>query len=120
FYYLTGFTEPNAWLVVTGDGHSTLFGQPKDLEREVGDGYRLGPQAAPGALGVDAAHSVADLDTQMPKLLENRDAVWFPFAIHQGLEQPVAGWLNKVRARVRFGALCPEQQRDLCAVLDEM
>ncbi len=120
FYYLTGFTEPNAWLVVTGDGSSTLFCQPKDLEREIWDGYRLGPDAAVGALAVNAAHSIADLDTQMPRLLENRDTVWFPFAIHQGLEERVAGWLNKVRARVRYGALCPEQQRDLCSVLDEM
>jgi Xaa-Pro aminopeptidase len=120
FYYLTGFTEPNAWLVVTGDGNSTLFCQPKDLEREIWDGYRLGPEAAPAALGVQAAHSITDLDVQLPRLLENRDAVWFPFAIHQGLEERVAGWLNRVRARVRYGALCPEQQRDLCAVLDEM
>lgn len=120
FYYLTGFTEPNAWLVVTGDGRSTLFCQPKDLEREIWDGYRLGPDAAPGALGVQAAFSVNELDAQLPKLLENRDAVWFPFAIHEGLEGHVAGWLNQVRARVRYGALCPEQQRDLCAVLDEM
>jgi Xaa-Pro aminopeptidase len=120
FYYLTGFTEPNAWLVVTGDGTSTLFCQPKDLEREIWDGYRLGPDAAVDALGVNAAHSVADLDTQLPRLLENRDTVWYPLAIHQGLEQRVAGWLNQVRARVRYGALCPEQQRDLCAVLDEM
>jgi Xaa-Pro aminopeptidase len=120
FYYLTGFTEPNACLVVTGDGQSTLFCQPKDLEREIWDGYRLGPQAAVGALAVDAAHSIADLDTQLPKLLENRESVWYPFAIHEGLAQRVAGWLNQVRARVRYGALCPEQQRDLCAVLDEM
>ena len=120
FYYLTGFTEPNAWLVVTGDGASTLFCQPKDLEREIWDGYRLGPEAAVGALGVQAAHSIAELDALLPRLLENRDTVWFPFAIHAGLEQRVAGWLNQVRARVRYGALCPEQQRDLCAVLDEM
>ncbi len=120
FYYLTGFTEPNAWLVVTGDGRSTLFCAPKDLEREIWDGYRLGPQAAPAALGVDAAHSVGDLDAQLPRLLENRDAVWFPFAIHEGLEARVGGWLSKVRARVRYGALCPEQQRDLCGLLDEM
>jgi Xaa-Pro aminopeptidase len=120
FYYLTGFTEPNAWLVVTGDGRSTLFCQPKDLEREIWDGYRLGPDAAVGALGVDAAFPVGELDKQLPKLLENRDVVWYPFAIHQGLEQRIAGWLNQVRARVRYGALCPEQQRDLCAVLDEM
>ena len=120
FYYLTGFTEPNAWLVVTGDGNSTLFCQPKDVEREIWDGYRLGPEAAVGALGLQAAHSVTELDAQLPRLLENRDTVWYPFAIHQGLEERVAGWLNKVRARVRYGALCPGQQRDLCAVLDEM
>jgi Xaa-Pro aminopeptidase len=120
FYYLTGFTEPNAWLVVTSDGRSTLFCQPKDLEREIWDGYRLGPEAAVGARGVDAAFPVGELDQQLPRLLENRDVVWYPFAIHQGLEQRIAGWLNQVRARVRYGALCPEQQRDLCAVLDEM
>ena len=40
FYYLTGFTEPGACLVLAHDGRSTLFCQPKDLEREIWDGYR--------------------------------------------------------------------------------
>ena len=120
FYYLTGFTEPNAWLVVTGEGQSTLFCAPKDMEREIWDGFRLGPDLAPATLALDAAYSVADLDTQLPRLLENRSAVWTPFATHKGLEGRVDGWLNKVRARVRFGALCPDTQRDLCSVLDEM
>ena len=120
FYYLTGFAEPNAWLVISGDGASTLFCAPKDLEREIWDGYRLGPEAAPAALGVDAAHSVDELNALLPKLLENRASVWYPFAIHDGLEVRVAGWLNQVRARVRYGALCPERQHDLCTVLDEM
>ncbi len=120
FHYLTGFTEPNAFLVITGDGKSSLFCAPKDPEREIWDGYRLGPQAAPAALSVDAALPIGELDAQMPRLLENRDVVWFPFAIHEGLEARVGGWLSKVRARVRFGALCPEQQRDLCGILDEM
>lgn len=120
FYYLTGFTEPNAWLVITGDGHSTLWCNPKDLEREIWDGYRLGPDAAPAALGVDTAWPVTELDTRLPKLLENRDVVHYPFATHKGLETRVDGWLGQVRARVRFGALCPAMQRDLCGVLDEM
>ena len=120
FYYLTGFTEPNAWLVITGDGQSTLFCAPKDLEREIWDGYRLGPDAAPAALAVDAASSTTELDTRLPRLLENKSAVWYPFAIHKGLETRVDGWLNAVRARVRYGALCPEVQHDLCSVLDEM
>ena len=120
FLYLTGFTEPNAWLVLTDDGRSTLFCQPKDLEREIWDGIRLGPQAAPAALGVDEAYPIDELDQRLPRLLENRSTVWYPFATHAGLEGRVDGWLQKVRARVRFGALCPESQRDLCGPLDEM
>ena len=33
FFYLTGFTEPNACLVIEANGHTTLFCQPKDLEQ---------------------------------------------------------------------------------------
>jgi Xaa-Pro aminopeptidase len=120
FFYLCGFAEPNAWLVITDTGHTTLFCQPKDLEREIWDGLRLGPDAAPAALGVDAALPVTELDHQLPKLLENRRTVWYPFATHPGLEGRVDGWLHKVRARVRYGALCPDTQRDLCGPMDDM
>jgi Xaa-Pro aminopeptidase len=120
FYYLTGFTEPNATLVITAEGEATLFCQPKDMEREIWDGIRLGPDAAPAFLGLNKAFSSAELAAQMPKLLENRSTVWYPFATHAGLEGRVDAWLQSVRARVRFGALCPEVQRDLCSLLDEM
>ena len=69
FYYLSGFAEPNAWLVLTGDGRSVLFCQPKDAEREIWDGIRLGPEAAPTALGVDEAHPVDELDQRLPARL---------------------------------------------------
>lgn len=120
FYYLTGFAEPNAWLLITAEGESTLFCQPKDLEREIWDGLRLGPDAAPAALGVNAAFPVTELEQRLPRLLENRSVVWYPFATHPGLEGRIDGWLQQVRARVRYGALCPQTQRDLCTVLDEM
>ena len=123
FYYLTGFSEAGSWLVIEASGRnvkSTLFCRPKDLEREIWDGLRLGPKAAPAQLGVDQAFSVDALDEKMPELLTNQNAVWFPFATHKGLETQVDGWLNKVRARVRFGAECPQSQHDLCELLDEM
>ncbi len=120
FYYLTGFVEPHAWLVLTAQGQSTLFCQPKDLEREIWDGYRLGPEAACQALGVDTARSVTELNEVMPTLLENRRAVWFPMATHDGLAAQVEAWLGQVRSRVRLGAQCPQSQQDLCTLLDEM
>ena len=120
FYYLTGFTEPGACLVLTSDGQSTLFCNPKDAEREIWDGYRLGPEAAVAALGVHAALPAGELDQRLPRLLENRACVWYPFATHAGLAARVDGWLNPVRARVRYGALSPARQADLCLLLDEM
>ena len=119
FYYLTGFEEPASWLVIEASGKTTLFCRPKDLEREIWDGIRLGPKAAPAALGIDAAFSVEKLDEKMPDLLANQKAVWFPFATHKGLETQVDGWLNALRARVRMGAECPQSQHDLCRLLDE-
>ena len=120
FYYLTGFTEPNACLVLTSEGHATLFCQPKDLEREIWDGVRLGPEAAPAALSVNDAWSVSALDAKLPALLENKSVIWYPFATHKDLSARIETGMNAVRARVRYGAVCPEQQRDVCGILDEM
>jgi len=120
FYYLCGFTEPHAWLVIAGNGHTTLFCQPKDQEREIWDGLRLGPQDAPQELGLETAFSSAELEAKLPALLDGCQSVWYPFATHKGLESRIAGWLGGLRARVRYGALCPDQQRDVCGVLDEM
>ncbi|MGN1055862.1 MAG: aminopeptidase P N-terminal domain-containing protein [Comamonas sp.] len=120
FYYLTGFTEPHACLVLKADGSSTFFCQPKDLEREIWDGYRLGPEAAVEQLGVHEAFSINDIDSRLPRLLENQDKVWWPFATHEGLAARIEGWLGQVRARTRAGALCPAAQGDLCTLLDGM
>ncbi len=120
FYYLTGFAEPGACLVLDAEGHSLLFCLPKDLEREIWDGYRLGPEAAVATLGVQAALSSTQLESELPRLLENRRRVWFPFATHEGLAARVEGWLGAVRARARYGVQCPSEQADVCLLLDEM
>ncbi len=120
FYYLTGFSEPGACLVLTSEGRSILFCRPKDREREIWDGYRLGPDAAPAALGVDEAHPIGLMDEKLPALLGNTRCVWWPFATHEGLQSQVDAWLGQVRAKVRQGIECPAEQRDVCKPLDEM
>jgi Xaa-Pro aminopeptidase len=71
-------------------------------------------------LGVNEAWSISALDAKLPALLENKSVVWYPFATHKNLSARIETGLNAVRARVRYGALCPEQQRDVCGILDEM
>lgn len=124
FYYLTGFTEPHSLLAlqVGGDGssRSVLFCRDKDVEREIWDGFRWGPEAAREAFGFDAALSINSLDAEMPRLLADQPAVWWPFALQAGLETQVERWLAAVRTQVRAGVNAPRTQHDLCAILDEM
>jgi len=58
FYYLTGFAEPEAVLVLIAgnEPQSILFCREKNLEREIWDGYRCGPEAAQERYGFDAAY----------------------------------------------------------------
>src|SRR5438105_4828944 len=67
FYYLTGFREPEAVLVILmgKPNKSILFCREKNLEREIWDGYRYGPEAAREAFGVDEAYPISELDERM-------------------------------------------------------
>ncbi len=120
FHYLTGFDEPRAWLVLADSGETTLLCREKDPAHEIWDGVRLGPAAAPAALGVSQALDVAGLDAVMPELLAERSAVWFPFGAQATLVAQVDGWLGTLRARSRRGVQAPASQRDLSPLLAEM
>jgi Xaa-Pro aminopeptidase len=120
FFHLTGFAEPEAWLVLTAEGRSVLFCQPRDEAREIWDGLRVGPERAPAVLGVDEAHAVQTLDDQLPALLANQAAVWFPFSGYDGLQSRLSQWLDAVRRRTREGLTAPAQLHDLAPVLADL
>lgn len=122
FYYLTGFREPEAVLVIVAGetAKSVLFCRDKDPEREIWDGFRYGPEAARTAFGVDEAYSIAKLDAQMPELLADQAAVFCHLGADSAWDQRVVGWLNEVRSRVRSGVAAPAEIRDIHALLDPM
>ncbi|MDD5242195.1 MAG: aminopeptidase P N-terminal domain-containing protein [Sulfuricella sp.] len=122
FHYLTGFTEPEAVLVlVAGDvPRSILFCREKNPEREVWDGFRHGPEAARDAFGFDEAHPIARLDEMMPKLLADQPSLYFHLGADSDWDARAVGWLNAVRAEVRNGVAAPAAIRDVRVLLDEM
>ena len=80
FYYLTGFLEPEATLVlVAGKApRALLFCRNRDPEREIWDGFRYGPEAARERFGFDEAHPIGELDEALPKLLEDQPVLYYP------------------------------------------
>ncbi|MBL8458759.1 MAG: Xaa-Pro aminopeptidase [Zoogloea sp.] len=122
FYYLTGFREPEAVLVlVAGDTpRSLLFCRTKDMEREIWDGYRFGPDAAREAFGFDAAHPIAELDEQLGTLFANQPAIFHSMGYEAAWDTRVTDALNRVRAQARTGCQAPGQIRDVRSLIDEM
>ena len=127
FFYLTGFDEPGATLVmrVTGNGASVeqeshLFCRAKDPEREIWDGLRLGPQAAPEALGVHYAYSNHELDTKLNELLADEDALYIRLAESAEYDRRLRHWMKAVRQQSRSGINPPSQFQDVEALIHEM
>jgi Xaa-Pro aminopeptidase len=119
FYYLTGFTEPEAVLVLAS-GKSILFCRERNPEREIWDGFRYGPEAARERFGFEAAHPIGALDSEMEKLLENQPALFYPMGADAEWDARAIRWLNGVRAKVRAGIAAPERVQDVRAVIDDM
>lgn len=125
FYYLTGFREPEAVLVVIAGTEKTparhiLFCREKDKEREIWDGFRYGPEAAKEVFGFDETYSVAQLDELLPKLLTDQPAVYTALGQDPAWDQRIIGWLNRVREQARTGVAAPSEIHDCRAILDEM
>ena len=104
FFYLTGFDEPHAVLVLTGghdEHHSVLFMQPRDPSREVWDGPRLGTERAVSELGVDAAFDIAELAEKLPGYLEGVDAVHYGVGQDHPFDRHLFAATRAARQRAR-------------------
>lgn len=123
FFYLTGFEEPGATLVMKVNQNSEevhLFCRPKDPEREIWDGIRLGPEAAPKSLGVHYAHSNIELDTKLSDLLANQDAVYLRLAESAEADRRLRHWMKQVRQQARSGINPPSEFHDIDMLIHEM
>ncbi len=121
FYYLSGFPEPEAVVVLLGaTGRAVLFCRDKDMEREIWDGFRYGPAAAADLFGFDEAYSFSELDERLPGLIANQKVLHYALGAEAGWDQRVIGWLNAVREQSRSGVAAPAEVRDVRVLVDAM
>ncbi|MDC1486941.1 aminopeptidase P N-terminal domain-containing protein [Gammaproteobacteria bacterium] len=108
FWYLTGFNEAEATLVVlTDDSQSTrsiAFVPEKDKLKEIWDGYRAGPEGAVKDHGFDEAYNNSEINDQLPKLLKGRDRVFYPVGKNAGLDQNIIEWIKTAKSKDRHSS----------------
>ncbi len=111
FYWLTGFNEPEAVLVLAGGDRPRhiLFCRERNEEREIWDGFRYGPAAAREAFAFDEAFAYDALDEELPRLLENQPQLAYIIGRDMAWDTQVVSWLNAVRAKARSGVQAPNR-----------
>ena len=85
FWYLTGFNEPNAALLLLKTEQAEkaiIFLRPRDPLLETWNGRRLGVEHAPQQLNVNEAYSIEEFATVLPKILKNLTALYHVSEIH--------------------------------------
>jgi len=123
FYYLTGFEEPEALLVVAPHQEKeriVLFLRPRDRTQEIWTGRRLGVEGAVAQLGVDAAYPIAELAERLPKLLVGAPAIAYELGDDEELDRLVIGAVKAARHEVRRGGTAPRSYLSPGGVLHEM
>ncbi len=122
FYYLTGFTEPESVLVLLSGPRmqSILFCREKNLEREIWDGHRYGPDEAGKLFGFDAAYPITQLDEKLVELMGGQPVLSYPVGADPHWDARLLKLRETVKSKARSGIRVPNELHDVREHLDEM
>lgn len=123
FYYLTGFNEPDAILVLVPnhpDGEFILFNRPRDVLQEIWNGRRAGQEGACNVYGADQAYETDEFFEQLPSLLQNRRRVYYPVGRDMNVDEILMDSINQLRSKVRAGIIVPEEFHNIEPFIFEM
>lgn len=112
FYYLTGFREPDAVLVLApgcAEAQSILFVNEKDREAETWTGRRLGTAAAPAALGVQRALPLGELWTRLAEFLPGHTRLVHGFGEDPAFDQKLLASVGALQQKGRATRPAPRQ-----------
>jgi len=123
FYYLTGFNEPDALLLITTRNNqpkTILFNRPNDPAQECWTGPRLGQENAGEILGVDEAYDINLLDQQMTEILADLNHIYYPFTQSDIWDARIMRWLQVLQRQVRQGVTMPASIHDLAPACHDL
>ncbi len=127
FYYLSGFTEPEAVMILDGANRtSTLCCRPKDPDMETWVGFRYGPDLAAQVFGFDAACNISEWQQRLQQHLSHAESIYALWQ-HDGVaDADIVSLWRKLCADVAYrkidgNIVTPAHVLgDLYPILDEM
>jgi Xaa-Pro aminopeptidase len=123
FYYLTGFSEPDAMAVfIPGreQGEYILFCREYDETKALWEGAHAGLEGATKHYLADDAFPIEDMDDILPGMLENKGKVYYPMGRDPDFDHRLLEWITHIRGQSRSGIMAPGELVSLEHILHEM
>lgn len=135
FWYLTGFNEPNAFLVLSNkvffkytgetpavekETASIIFVQASDENAEIWHGRRLGVDNAASKLGADLAFDVDDIDEELVDIINGHENIYFSFDAEPLVESTISAALAECRNAPKQSKVAPSSMHDIQPLLHGM
>src|SRR5262249_44676740 len=99
FYYLSGYTEPEAILVLDAMSPSpfTMFVREKDPTRELWDGFRYGIDGAAQYFGANKVHPISEFEKLLPDLVKNADKIYYKLGEQKEIDEKILTGMQQAR-----------------------
>ena len=123
FYYLTGFAEPDAVIVLAPgreNGEYLMFCRDHEPEKELWDGKRAGPDGVMRDYAANDAFPIDDIDDILPGIMESCSRVYYTMGLYAEFDARIADWLNSLRGREARGVHTPREFIALDHLLHDM
>ena len=123
FYYFTGFSEPNAVMILAPgreDGSFIVCLREKNPLTEIWDGHMEGLSGVKKNYEADQSFDIEDLETILSSLFLGRQKVFFTLGQDEVLDKILMKSFNAVRAGQRRGGVVPSEIEGFERLVDEM
>jgi len=122
FYYLTGFEEPDAVLVLEAgkNAQSYLFNLPRDMAKEQWNGRRLGQERAADVLGISRAFSIEVFSQELQALMADKKSIYWSIGRYPDIDRICWQSVQALKEKVRRGVVAPETFVDVSPMIAEM
>lgn len=123
FFYLTGFNEPEAVLILSNRGGvltTTIACLAKDRMAEIWHGRRTGPDAVTELLGVDKGISTETLRDELSEIVADYSHLYFERGADEVLDQQLFASLDFLKTNKKSKGTAPASIHDISALIHEM
>lgn len=123
FFYLTGFNEPDAVLVLSAEKSGfeyILFNRKHDKEHEIWDGPRAGLEGAVKLFLADRAYPIEEFENKLTELMIGKKSLHYLLGVNLAFDNSLMRAFNNLRKKLRGGMKTPMQCIDITPSLHEM